>query len=663
MFTRADIRRVSMAVARKDYGALIVSLGKNGLVHIDREIPGETAGALNNAPGARLTVNTLVAEKILSAGADFFSESGNPQYDIRDRGPVLDDISLLFAADGEADLRDAGLILRKIKQYARVRAALLKDMETAENRLSELSRMRQAGIDLAELRGLRYISYIYGRAYGSAMTCCADKRVFYIAGGDYILAMFPSALKDDVRNELARDRFEDLDHIIRPGNTAGGEEAATAGRIAELRGRLARIDSFFDERLPQWRERMIRMAAVYSTLLEISGAERKLLFSEELVIINGWINSGDGEKLRNLLRDACGGRFYLKTGSRMESRRLRNIVPVLLKNNPLLRPFELLVKMMGVPGNSEVDPTPAAALAYVVIFGVMFGDAGQGLVLALSGFILNRYGMRKHGRRNNISDFGSIMTWCGLSAATFGLLYGSVFSNEHLLPALLFHPMERMMDLLLMAIMTGTVFISCGLLLNIVNGMIAGHYGESLFGSRGVAGLAVYISFIFFAFRYILTGRVPAAADITLMLAVPVGLFCMRGPLEYILFHGGEIFPHGLFEYVVETLIEIIEMFSGFLGNTISYIRAGAFALSHAGLSMAVYTLAGMVDPSMRGVAALSVIAAGNLFIILLEGLVCGIQSMRLEYYEFFGKFYKGDGVAFAPFSLGFKHVKDGGFK
>ena len=110
------------------------------------------------------------------------------------------------------------------------------------------------------------------------------------------------------------------------------------------------------------------------------------------------------------------------------------------------------------------------------------------------------------------------------------------------------------------------------------------------------------------------------------------------------------MFPHGLFEYIVETIIEIIEMFSSFLGNTISFIRAGAFALSHAGLSIAIYTLAHIITPEGYSVASIAVLVVGNIFIILLEGLVCGIQSMRLEYYEFFGKFFHGEGVEFKPF-------------
>ena len=597
MFTRADIRRVSIAVTEKDYSTLIVSLGRSGLVHIDSAAGGDSVGAVNDASVSAFFVDTAAAEMIISAADDFLSETCASSEDSFDYDTILDDIPSLFAGDSAADLHEAERIRSKTRQYAETRALTVKEIESLETKLAEIGQLRLNGIDPDRLRQLKYISYIYGRSGANQLLNFSDERIFYVYNGEYILALFPAELKREVNDLLGASGFKDIDSIIRPGFTLEDEEAAARGRIDELRKRMLRIDSFFHSQIHRWRERMHYLAAVYAALLKISGAQTGLMFSKELVVINGWINLKDAGKLRGLLLDECGNRFYFKTGSRLESRRFRDIMPVLLKNNPLLRPFELLVKMMGVPGNTEVDPTPAAALAYVVIFGVMFGDLGQGLVLVLAGFALNRYGKKRYGGRNNLSDFGSIMTWCGFSAAAFGLLYGSFFSNEHFIPALLFHPMENTMRLLFMAIMTGTVFISLGLLLNIINGLVAARYEESLFGSRGLPGIAIYGLFIFFALRFILAGNLPGVTDIAFVVALPMAVFCLRGPLEYIFFHGERMFHHGLFEYIVETMIKIIEMFSGFLGNTISYIRAGAFALSHAGLSIATVPEPQVISP------------------------------------------------------------------
>jgi len=663
MFSKADIRRISIVVTGNDYNSFIVSLGNSGLVHIGSEISSEPGALVNDMHAAGLSVNKTSAERIISAVKEFLPEPSVLPDNLFNFDLFRDDIYSIFSRDNELDLHDAEKIKNKTKQYNKIRAMIVKELELFEMKLREIRELSKNGIDLERLRGLKYVSYIYGRFSGDIRQYGIDKMTFYIIIGYYILILCTPDLKDGILNNLRSEKFEDLDYIIGYGKTFEEEEDAAEKKITELQKRLIRIDSFYQKNLHQWESKMFYLAAVYSFLLKIYGVETKFHFSSELVIINGWINVRDSENLYLLLNDVCGKRFYLKIASRMESRKFKNSVPVQMKNNPLFRPFELLVRMMGMPANDEVDPTPAAALAYILIFGVMFGDAGQGLVLTIAGLIIKIYWKNKYKTRNNFSDFGSIMIWCGFSAMIFGFLYGSVFSNEHIIPALLFHPMSNMMELLLMAIMTGTVFISIGLVLNIVNGLFSGRYEESLFGTKGAAGLVIYISLIFFSMRFIFSNKIPAASEIVAALSIPAVFFCIRGPLEYILFHGEQFFPHGLFEYVIETLIEIIEMFSNFIGNTISYIRAGAFALSHAGLSIAVFTLAGMIDPSMKSAGSLSVIVTGNIFIILLEGLVCGIQSMRLEYYEFFSKFYSGDGVPFTPFFLDFKLVKDGGFK
>jgi V/A-type H+-transporting ATPase subunit I len=105
-------------------------------------------------------------------------------------------------------------------------------------------------------------------------------------------------------------------------------------------------------------------------------------------------------------------------------------------------------------------------------------------------------------------------------------------------------------------------------------------------------------------------------------------------------------------ERCIEAAVELLDLCSGLLANTVSFVRAGAFALSHAGLSLATYSLAAMLDPGLATAGAVGVVVLGNLVIVAFEGLVCAIQSLRLSYYEFFGKFYRGSGAPFRPFLL-----------
>ncbi|MEN6622206.1 MAG: V-type ATPase 116kDa subunit family protein, partial [Smithella sp.] len=130
----------------------------------------------------------------------------------------------------------------------------------------------------------------------------------------------------------------------------------------------------------------------------------------------------------------------------------------------------------------------------------------------------------------------------------------------------------------------------------------------------------------------------------------PLIIFSLRGVISPILFNSAK--PEDFTEYIIETVMGIVEICLSLFANTISFIRVGAFALSHAGLSIVTYTLAGMADPALKSACAVIIIILGNIFIIGFEGLICGIQSIRLEYYEFFSKFFEGNGVAFSPFTL-----------
>ena len=114
-----------------------------------------------------------------------------------------------------------------------------------------------------------------------------------------------------------------------------------------------------------------------------------------------------------------------------------------------------------------------------------------------------------------------------------------------------------------------------------------------------------------------------------------------------------KLFPDGLFSYVIEIAIEFIEIFGGLLSNTVSFVRIGAFALAHMGLSIAIFALADILRNSATGpLSAVIMVISGNIAVMILEGMVVMIQSLRLEYYEFFSKFFSGEGVIYKPIKL-----------
>lgn len=355
---------------------------------------------------------------------------------------------------------------------------------------------------------------------------------------------------------------------------------------------------------------------------------------EEFYILYGWMSEKEAGKLEKELEkdemvycveeDADG---HLSTDP-----------PTRLNNPKLLKPFEMFVEMYGLPAYNEMDPTFFVALTYTLMFGIMFGDVGQGMVLAAGGFLLYRYkGMRLAG----------IISLAGLWSTFFGFMYGSVFGFEELLPAVWMKPMENIMSVLMLAIGFGAFLILAAMILNIVNAVRAKEYGRLLFSQSGLAGLICYGFVALCALLFITGNGIPATIIIGLAVGIPLVAILLKEPLTHLVEKKPHIFPEGSkVMFFVEALVEGFDVVLSYATNTISFVRVGAFALSHAGMMGVVMTLAGLE----KGNPNWLVIILGNILVAGLEGLVVGIQVLRLEYYEMFSRFYKGSGKPFVSF-------------
>ncbi len=322
-------------------------------------------------------------------------------------------------------------------------------------------------------------------------------------------------------------------------------------------------------------------------------------------------------------------------------------VPTLLQNNPLFRAFQDIVSMYSLPSYGEIDPSPIVAISFILFFGFMFGDIGHGLMILLGSSFLVKRGMMKR-------SFGQVMKSAAVSSMVFGGLYGSIFGLEDIIPALWLSPMHDTNKLLIVAICMGVFMISLGLVLNMITQYRAKDFGRLLFDGQGMAGLMLYWTMAALAAIYMTGTKIPEiAADIMWGgIGVMMLLMIFRDLLARYLLHQKD---EG--ESVVLNLFEIMHNLMSFVSNTASFVRLAAFALNHVGLSMAVIMLSEMVHSLPGGIVMKGIIlVVGNIVIVCLEGLIVFIQTLRLEYYEFFGKFYKGGGNAFKP--VGWK--KDG---
>ena len=286
--------------------------------------------------------------------------------------------------------------------------------------------------------------------------------------------------------------------------------------------------------------------------------------------------------------------------------------PLVLRNPRWARAFELFPRLLGMPAAQEADPSRILALVVPLLFGYMFGDVGQGLVLVIAGLLLRKR-----------FPAATLLIPAGASAMLFGLLFGSVFAREDILPALWLHPMSAPLLVLGIPLVFGALLLLLGLLLN---GLEAAWRGESAHWWWCEAPvIALYVGLLAL---FIHPGAVYAHL-VGLVWALVGALVTGEGhPLARIGMAAGELLEQ-IFQLAV---------------NTLSFSRVGAFALAHAGLSQAVVGLA-----DIAGNAGWLVLLFGNVFILALEGLVVFIQTTRLVLFEFFIRFLRGDGRGFIP--------------
>ena len=397
--------------------------------------------------------------------------------------------------------------------------------------------------------------------------------------------------------------------------------------------------------------------AVLQAVVEV---ERKILDAEQnfprtdaTVLINGWIPADEVTPLRRRLQNLVGGRCVVETeepGDVPEEE-----IPVLVKHPRLLRPFQMLVAAYGLPGYRELEPTLFLAVTFLVMFGMMFGDVGHGAVLIVAGI-----GTLIWGRKEQVRDAGILLISAGAASTVFGFLYGEVFGFEIPVLTLWNNPLHGdTMELLIVAMGYGVVVISLGLVLNIVNCLRRSDVVGGVMGKFGAAGAIFYWGALALGIKAYVLKHEMNAVWVVLLILVPMVVMFLKEPVQYVLARraGRKHHAESLFEAIFESGVELFEGVLGYMANTISFVRLGAYAMSHAAILYATLMMAEqmhtMAGAGLGGVLYVVILVLGNILAIVLEGIIVSVQALRLQYYEFFSKFFSGTGRAFKPFRLG----------
>jgi V/A-type H+-transporting ATPase subunit I len=472
-------------------------------------------------------------------------------------------------------------------------------------------------------------------------------------GQKVLLSITTSRAWSDLERKLQGAGFQPETLPVAEGTTvdqlseeAENEQEQIAEELEEVNGKLKAMAADFAIPLAEI-ERFI------DTECRLLDASQKFARTEAAVLITGWIPAGDIASTEHRLGEITRGRYSLQATlpdpSRVEQ------VPVLMMHSRLLRPFEMLVSAYGFPNYQELEPTLFVALSYIVMFGMMFGDAGHGMVLAACGLIAFFSG--KTGRTK---DLGVLLLFGGLSSIIFGVVYGSYFGIELFKKYALWHdPLEGdPMQLMYGAISIGITMISLGIVLNVINRMRRGDVIGGILDKFGLVGLLFYWgTLVLLIHGSAIRSWGLMTVSVIVFLVLPLVGWSLKEPIEYIMRHRRESKDEagdGLAGAIMESCVGAFEAILSYLANTISFVRLAAYAMSHAALLVAAFMLATAVRefPFGGSVWSILVVVLGNLIAIVLEGIIASVQALRLEYYEFFGKFFSGSGQPFEPFRL-----------
>jgi V/A-type H+-transporting ATPase subunit I len=369
------------------------------------------------------------------------------------------------------------------------------------------------------------------------------------------------------------------------------------------------------------------------------------------VVISGWIPEQALPQVRRALTSAAPGAVIdtERPGDLFEANGALRI-PLLHRNPLLLRPFQPLIELYGTPQYHEVQPTAFFAVSFLLMFGLMFGDVGHGAVLASAGYCLFRFVPR-------YLDYGILLAEAGVVSMIFGLLYGSLFGVEELLPVLWMSPLHDLPSFMRVAVGLGAVLVSLGLILNVINCWRAGERIAALLSPRGLFGAFLYWTTLALLARAFVS---PLAVPGWLVwaLAACAGLVLLAGaPLLGRLSATARGGPHAprapRWLRLLEGSVELVDTLFSYFANTISFVRIGAFAAVHTGIFLAMFAVTDVLGQlRFGGPLSIAVLIVGNVIVILLEGLTVSVQVLRLEYYEFFGKFFRGGGEVYRPLML-----------
>lgn len=484
--------------------------------------------------------------------------------------------------------------------------------------------------------------------------CVYVERLDTVKEDAALLLLFPAVQEDDVF-ALVRDRgFTRLGALPRGIPSACVEENLAAVERLEEKRRIAR--AAIEALAPEYPKLLIAQD-YFETVLERERARRNFLTSDTTLLIEGWVPEDDSAKLRDVLQAVCGDEFYLELQAVEKD---NEDVPIKLKNNAFVRAFESITSMYSMPKYNEIDPTPILAPFYWLFFGMMVGDIGYGAVI----FLGTTLALKLLDLGEGMRGFMRFFRFLSISVILMGLVYGGAFGVTVFAPVPVYEGgvltghkaiLDSQLDItvmLIISIVIGVVHLCVGLITKAYMGFRDGNYADGIFdGLFWMIALLSGIGWLLGGTGIVAGIGTPSKWVFILSL---IGLAATQGRSSPSI--GGKI-GNGLYG---------VYGITSYVGDVVSYTRIVALALSGAYIAYAFNLMTGLIVGDFSGNVLLSIIRLifGIIVVIFGQTLNLGlamlggyVHSCRLQYVEFFGKFYDGGGVMFRPLTLKTDHI------
>lgn len=631
---------------------------KSGSVHI--------VNALNEINQNNFTIMT--AEQSTNVLMDLsFVKQYAKSADTSDESQKIDELMDFFGIDRKIFRNDLEIglgyneltqkvdsIYNEVKDCKKSYEDKQEEIKKAQELKEYIEKMRNIKIDISVLRNMDLFKFSLGKFTKENYSKLEDNienvsSIIYdicsVPGYQIVMSLTPKFLEAEVDRIFKSLNYEE---IVLPENLSGTPDELVSNLAEEISEKKEEFESIIGniDKLREKYYRTIEECYSSSKLYEkVRLINNEVACTSEFFYMAGWVPVSEKKNLQEKLHK-FGDRLMVifKPQSDVSS---SLVPPTKLKNNWFSRPFETLVGMYGIPSYNEADPTSFVAISYMIMFGCMFGDIGQGFIFLLAGILMTL--------KDRESTFGGILSRLGISSMFFGAMFGSVFGNEEIFPHILVKPLDNINAVLIGGIVLGVVFTTVSFVYSFVNARKRKDFEDGVLSRNGAVGFVFYWMILLTALSMV--GNIGIKVPINT--AIPVCcvlllLMVFKQPLASLMTGRRPLYTEAVSDYYIESGFGVVETLLSMLSNTISFIRVGAFALNHAGLFLAFATLASMMKSTAGNIG---ILILGNVIIIGLEGLIVFIQGLRLEYYELFSKYYDGSGIEYSP--VGLKYAKE----